>query len=148
MRFFYDCMIWGKDQESWTMTKAQGSMPGPGFKWCSPGFGLQKHAHMFMITLAPAEIQWMSMRFCDLDMIASSWLVEQRALGPWLEPRAQGSGLIAHGSVAMGQGHLARGQSADDREPRVRVHGLFFSRLWISNLGSKNIAICIWIQWN
>ena len=68
-----------------------------------------------MITLAPAEIQRMSMRLCDLDMIASSWSVEQSALGPWLEPRAQGSGLIAHGAVAMGQGHLARSQSADDR---------------------------------
>ena len=57
----------------------------------------------------------MSISSCDFDMIASSWSVEQRALGPWLEPRAQGSGLIAHGSVAMGQGSLARGQSAEVR---------------------------------
>ena len=60
-------------------------------------------------------------------MIASSWSVEQRALGPWLEPRAQGSGLIAHGSVAMGQGHLARGQSADVREQESE-----FMASWIS----------------
>ena len=38
-----------------------------------------------------------------------------RSLGPWPEPRAQGSGLIAHVSVGMGQGLLARGQPAEVR---------------------------------
>ena len=50
-------------------------------------------------------------------MIASLWAVEQRALGPWPDPRAEGRpGVIAHGSVAMGQGQVARCQSADVRE--------------------------------
>ena len=82
------------------------------------------------------ESKWLSISSCDFDMIASSWSVEQRALGPWLEPRAQGSGLIAHGSVAMGQGHLARGQSADDRGQESEFMASFSAghgfRIWVA----------------
>ena len=146
MRFWYDWMIWGRDQDSWTITKAQGSMPGSGFRWCSPGFGLQKHAHMFLITLTSAESQVLSMSLCDFDMIGSSWS-GPRAHGPLPGPRAHGSGLVAHVSVVMGQGHLAIGQSAEVRGQSSWPHGLF-SRPWILNLGCKNLAICLWISWN
>ena len=60
------------------------------------------------------EIHCLSMSLCDFDMIALSWS-GPRAHGPWAGLRAQSSGLIVHGSMAMGQRYLARGQSAKVR---------------------------------